>query len=240
MKIISPFRDFYDSALAYGHDDHVVYVRKSEELYNANDPVLRNNKQYESLFSRLNESGCEGYNKSSITFNSTQILFCGKMYRGIRVTMKSHWSIPQVEKTDVYYHAEALEKAVRDLGGSLDLDRQARRRYWWNDSVHTGTVREWLSQQGIDSHYDYAIENRFVAVVADPTTPARVINNPRLASYDFYRVMNPVIAYQEIDMYLSGVLPQSSIITAPTPDKYKIQAHGFDKQSFRKSPTKHR
>lgn len=240
MKIISPFRDYYDSALAYGHDNRVVYVRKTEELYNATDPVLKTNSQYKALFSSLGESGCEGYDRSSIIFNPTQILFCGKMYRGIRVTAKLHWSLPQVKKTEVYYHAEALENAVRDLGGSLDLDHQPRHRYWWTDTVRAGTVREWLSQQGIDSYYDYAVENRFVAVVADPSSPARVINNPCLASYDFYRVVNPVTAYQEIDMYVSGVLPSANAVVSPTPDKYKIHAHGFDKSSFRKDRTKHR
>jgi hypothetical protein len=79
-----------------------------------------------------------------------------------------------------------------------------------------------------------------VALVSDPVTPSRVIHNAKLADYDFYRVMNPAIAYQEIDMYISGVLPSASLVVSPTPDKYKIQAHGFDKSSFRKSPTKQR
>lgn len=241
MKIISPFQDFYDRALAYGHDDRTIYVRKPEELFNSHDPVLRNVRDFDFMFNDFAHNGCTGHDQCSISFHATHVLFCGKMYRGIRVTRKAHWSQPACDKTAVYYDADALVKAVKEMGGSLAVDYRKTGQMWWGRRFfYENSIRDWLAVQGSDAFYNFAVENRYVALVSDPTTPSRVINNAKLADYDFYRVMNPAIAYQEIDMYISGVLPAASMVVSPTPDKYKIQAHGFDKSSFRKSPTKQR
>jgi hypothetical protein len=63
--------------------------------------------------------------------------------------------------------------------------------------------------------------------------------NHKLKDFDFVRVKDPFTAFQEIYMFIAGVLgnPEKEIITIT--DKVKAQQHGHDgKYSFKKMPTK--
>lgn len=242
MKIVSPFRDFYDRALAYGYDEHTVYVRKPVELYNgAYGNSLRDIRDYDFLFVDGTIQDLPGHNHSTISFAFVRVLFCGKLYNGVRVTVKPHWSLPAETKTAVYYDADALVNAVHQAGGDIDADfRRSDRRWWGHRFFYDNSLRSWLSNQGSPIHQDYAIQNKFITLVVDHDQPTRVIKDAKLADYDFYRTINPVIAYQEIEMFVSGVLASAGNQMVVTEDKYKILAAGFDQRSFRKSPTKHR
>lgn len=242
MKIVSPFRDFYDRALAYGHDEHTVYVRKTEELYNSHDGVLRDVKTFSHLMLDFCMNDIRGHNDSTISFATIQILFCGKMYRGIQITSKPHWSRPGGDtRTDTYYDGDALINAVVNLGGVVDLDYKKSGRMWWGRKFfYENSLREWLAVQGDERYLEFAITNNLISVVIDGGAPNRVVNNPKLSDYDFFRAIDPVTAYQELDMFISGVLASAGKPMVVTEDKYRIQAAGFDKASFRKSPTKHR
>lgn len=241
MKIISPFKDFYDRALAYGHDDHVVLVRKTEELYNSHDSVLRSVKMFDHLFEDFAYNSIRGAEECTISFDYVVILFCGKTYRGIRVTRTPSWTKVQDVKSIVVYDGDALKNVVMNFGGDIDVDHQKRGRFWWGRQFfYNNSIRTWLSNQGTTEHQEFAITNKFTALVVDGGSPTRVINNARLADYDFFRVIDPATAYQELDMFISGVLPSASNQMVVTEDKYKIQAAGFDDRSFRKSPSKNR
>ena len=63
--------------------------------------------------------------------------------------------------------------------------------------------------------------------------------NPLLKDYQFYKVYDAVQTFQEIQMFISGVLGNKEKEIIEVADKYKITQHGFDKKwSFRKEPTK--
>src|SRR5690606_32664332 len=63
-----------------------------------------------------------------------------------------------------------------------------------------------------------------------------IIENPKLADINFFKVMDAYTAFQEIDMYLNGPLCDASKKEPwPISDVEKAVAHGFDKKwSFRK------
>lgn len=61
--------------------------------------------------------------------------------------------------------------------------------------------------------------------------------NPCLKDIQFYQVLDAFTAYQELEMWVGGVLSNNPQIQ-PVPDKFKIQQHGYDEYSFRKLPTK--
>ena len=50
--------------------------------------------------------------------------------------------------------------------------------------------------------------------------------------------MDTFTAFQEIQMYISGVLGTGEKEIIEVEDKYKIPQHGFNKWSFRREPTK--
>ena len=58
--------------------------------------------------------------------------------------------------------------------------------------------------------------------------------NPLLKNYEFYKVFDTFQAFQEISMFMGGVLGAGEKEITVVADKYKIAQHGFDKYSFRK------
>jgi hypothetical protein len=65
----------------------------------------------------------------------------------------------------------------------------------------------------------------------------KFIINPLLKDYEFYKVFDTFQAFQEVQMFLSGVLGRGEKEIVEVQDKYKITQHGFDyKWSFRKKP----
>ena len=55
-----------------------------------------------------------------------------------------------------------------------------------------------------------------------------------LKDYEFYKKFDSFAAFQEIQMFLSGVLGNKENEIIVVSDKDKIAQHGFDKFSFRK------
>ena len=60
------------------------------------------------------------------------------------------------------------------------------------------------------------------------------ITNPTLKDYEFYKVQDSFTAFQEIQMFLGGVLGKGEKEIVEIEDKYKISQHGFDNKSFRR------
>lgn len=61
------------------------------------------------------------------------------------------------------------------------------------------------------------------------------INHDNLKRVDFHKIMDPFTIFQEIQMWLSGVLPKDGPpMVAITDDIIKRDKHGFDKWSFKK------
>ena len=62
--------------------------------------------------------------------------------------------------------------------------------------------------------------------------------NPNLKNYEFYKIFDTFQAFQEIQMFLGGVLGAGEKNIIEVEDKYKIAGHGFNKWSFRRESKK--
>ena len=66
---------------------------------------------------------------------------------------------------------------------------------------------------------------------------SELILNPELRKYDFVTVKDPPAAFQEIYMYISGVLGVPARSMVEISDREKARKHGHDgKYSFKKPP----
>lgn len=66
-----------------------------------------------------------------------------------------------------------------------------------------------------------------------------VLVNPILNHVNFNQRLNAFAAFQALERYLSNEMaPYDARLDKPIPDKIKAQSKGFDKNSFRKSPSK--
>lgn len=150
-------------------------------------------------------------------FSATRIIgFCGKLY-------------PLLEKKGliIYDKKEAL-KAVRNS------------RSLWYDRELTACFSEYLNNPEllkifVEKNTPVFIYGNYLDGKYEPGKSKELIINPRLKNWGFQSVKDPVSAFQEIYMYISGVLGVPERPTVKISDKEMAKKKGHDGEfSFRK------
>lgn len=235
MRIIGG-RDYYDTALAYGIDEKVVFVRNHDELEKNSDllhtPLLR----YIAVgayplknprTSRWWQARCSFEDKNGIEYGVryVTVIMAGKAYIGVGVSQEKS----SIETVETFYWTKSKFDAFLDEHG------QARRtKSDWQRNYNPNEFKEvQLHQEAID----WLIARNVTIMILDSDIGADLtvcINSDRLKDYEFYQRVDAWSAMQEISMWVSGVLPSSARPMVQIADKDKIAKHGFDKWSFRK------
>ena len=248
MRIISPhFHDYYDSAISLGHDDRVIYHRDPIEIATGkgiNDPAVKAHHWMRPKL-QLQPQPIKIKNHGEISVEEVSIFFCGKLYTGVRVTHAE--SVYSVAKRDTFYTEESLTKFLGKFGLELESIYRSHRRqtkaYMSRWLPFSDTPHE-IGETSSDALTKRAIDGKIVALSfvnhGYYFQQYTIIKNPRLSDFDFYRVKDAYQAFQEIDMFLSGVLAPENRPMVVIDDRYKRDEHGFDKWSFKKLPTKKR
>lgn len=269
MRIHSKFKDYYDGM--QDHDSDLVYVRLNKDLLpndhvsrvmNLHTPNASTNfkwsherrigqdqadkiarewsghiapKYLEPSF-RMSSSE-ESYNR----YEGVGILFCGKLYRGVRYREqweegggmpkyvdKFYWSRELFEKDHVL--TESKSKYDNHIDRARDAAAYLARTFTVVETPDLMDVHFMTRCPVIGGKISFERNQRYGDFVA--------VMNPCLKDVQFIRVMDPTIMFQELSMFLGGVLSNNDK-PEPVDNKYKIVAHGFDlKESFRKGPTK--
>lgn len=95
-------------------------------------------------------------------------------------------------------------------------------------------MQTWLATPAPDLYVDAIAQQVSIAVA----TPYGIAVNPSLKDWRFFKHWDAATCMQELSMFVGNM---SHPDTAPQimDDKYRVQSHGFNEQSFRKQPTKH-
>lgn len=236
MRIISPFHDYYDSAMAFGQDLGVVYARKEDPVQYASSNKVPADLAFmlpcrPDVEHRL--SFATAYWDSTGGLFPLTVAFCGRLYRGVRVVTTDGEQQVFYDKPSLVNYLEQGKHAKL----LACLEPEARRRPSWYKKMGAA---EFFSKQGDASNSAYFLENRLPVLAWTPGIPGRasLARNIKLADFQFYRVFDAYTAYQELDMFISGVLAPESRPMSKISDKVKAQQHGFDCHSFRTDPTK--
>lgn len=236
MRIISDFVDYYDCIMKYGIDKSVVYVRKSEVIETENDAFKKENKSIDDIVSSFHNNGnrirlrkIKDKDKNKKTFkdyynNDNTICFrffiivCDTCYTGI-------------EYNGIYfYNEETFNGHICKLG--LEIDNSF---IWLFGSKHVNYFNT------IKIGYDFSIKYKspifaYAFGANDINFKHSLVKDSYLRKYQFYKVQEPQVIFQNIQQFISGILAdhadKSDLIEIS--DDLKIQSHGFDKQSFRK------
>jgi hypothetical protein len=237
MRIISKFKDYYDGIGNGIQEGDLLYIRNYFEEVEDVD----NHSHLNSL--RLRNFGVYGLTTSVEAF--LIVHFCGYKYP---IFVSVDKKINTVEQNPLHY---ATEKVVDlEISASLCIEllrnnerydvKKNRKNFPEDDRSYYGypaLVREFFSHYKEKSD----INNRFNSPIVVEDRTGRKIHyhvNCNLASIGFASIIGPNQAWQEIMMWMGTEYSKKENETVEISDKDRIYQHGFDKNSFRKPPTK--
>lgn len=248
MYIISKYKDYYDSAVGMGIDKTIVYERHLKEMQCPDDikDVLKESHDWGSKYFTSSYGYLEHIPKGQYNTSIIIIGFCGKLHIGIKFTKE----VPTQYYYDRKYHTEIIYDHTEIV---KRLAKNKRYRSSWE--------KEFIGKKEIFNNYVTRINavdttewfRRFNTPIFAFGIPididvwekyghkANIGNdffiNPILKDYQFAKVFDPYTAFQEIQMYVSGVLGVNKDGTEfPATEKQKVAQHGMDKWSFRREP----
>lgn len=236
MRIISKFKDYYDIGLNKGVDKTIIYNRVSNCLDVV--PSIRFDKKNETQIDEVKISKYLTSIKDSSRFELRPFYvgFCGKLYLGLR----NHKGLN-------IYSSEDYQKLLTEKYLSNPFINTYKRSF----GKYLGYEKNLLSHKNVDQIFDeFGVREIGDELFSEYNTPIFIIYsnflkinwsfeiNPMLKSYDFVKVFNPYSAFQEISMYISGVLGIGEKPIINISDRDMLYKHGFDKYSFKTSKGK--
>jgi len=231
MRIISKFKDYYDNAQAFGQDQSMVYHRITTEIELSETAIP------EELFRNI-RSVSIGDNRDEYSAEFILVGFCGKIYPIVKIS-KSYSYKP------TYHYAVSVDDVHR-IADKLNIPKKTIEKWddkqsWWSRAL---TLTEFFARSGDDRYLDLFTDNKYVSFLIYDCEPYKrniqFIINPDLSKTGLVQLIDPYAAFQEISMFLGGVLGSEAAPMVEIEDKYRIEGHGYDKWSFRKMPTKKR
>ena len=230
MRIISPFKDYYDNAGGYWHDSTCNFFRKTEEhINNKNDQQIINELTYcNNLFPEQFEIKINSTEEHF--YESGSIAFCGTIYPFLKLDLKKKFierkafekasEVWRIVQTKFFYNEDLLLKQAKDYIKKYRLYRNISNKR----SINVKIFKYFNSPILL-------IQNR-----TDGTH--QIIKNPKLSNLKFQQVINPLEAYQQIERYIANDMRINEDKIPKINDKDMIGIKGFDKWSFRKMPEK--
>lgn len=225
MLILSKFHDYYDTAIGYGVDKSIVYHRvKQGSLLPCGEPS----------------------NPLGVLDIMGAVVFCGAVYPFVALRYSNAIPVPTKEKDLVVcYNLSNYTKAMKGvcddhtrpiLGHPYSINKKKS-----IEDICRGQWRKF--EVAITNHINPLELHRehHSPVQVIYTRPHRgyslkrceTINNPCLKDYRFQKIKDPFTAFQDISMYISGVLGCKEDNIVVISDTDMRDAKGFDNKSFK-------
>jgi hypothetical protein len=255
LRIISKYHDYYDTAMGQGIDPSLVYKRDKETV-----EVSENEWSPNSAIHRLLDEYPWKATYWHHNPDLTLLLFCGKAYPFWYVfpddgdVGKALCNLLGAEK--LIHRAGSLyarrrefkkERGVTVTGdlffpwlNRLEDFLETKDGYWGPsfraDNVDSYAKRVAGTPVGNDAHHHWRAPSLLLARAKQNHGPNHyaIVRNPVLKDLDFVKVMDPFTAFQEIAMFLGGVMAAED--QAPLrvgSDEVIARQKGFDEWSFR-------
>jgi hypothetical protein len=225
-----------------GMDKRLVYVRHTEEI---------NDKLDLDYISELVDNAPCVDNHWHCTENIEKlkpifIFFCGKIYICYEFTIRKlnkEPCSPYDIKVDSFLHTY---KQVEYAFGRYKIKwhKQGKKWFKWQTMRHKEDFSEKNVQTAFDTYSGKTPTNLNIKYKApvligyEMDNKPKLFKNPRLADYKFLKRLDPYTIFQEIEMYVGGVLGLGSPNMIEVSDDVKRSQHGFDKWSFKRMPGK--
>lgn len=258
MRIFSKYHDYYDSALAFGVDPNIIYKRKEIEFpkYSLEAEYLYGIEFIESTLKR-GPNNCRYYHQQQYNHVSSEpliLIFCGKLYPGLRVSINwqranLHWSeVDDHHLNKICWSHSDVKSHLEKYKIEWEKEPRGRKQQWGRYGRHlrftSDNVKEFfdlslfgnIDMKVQDIHFKF--DTPSIAIWHRDSFKCPVIFNPVLKDIDFIRRLDPYNTFQELSMFISGVMGGQTPKMVEVSDEIRKQKHGFDETSFRKPPQK--
>lgn len=254
--------DYYDSAAGYAgyeKDDPAILVREHKRYYRTyKDDTIPKDFPFKFPIIHIGwangsmqyseDKSAQGYFYDNLSgIYPIVVFFAGKLYRGLvdlptnleqnqtkyRYNSKPFTSIWSIEELKQF-----IEEQKKENGKSSYYVQRKDNIYHVTD---LSKFIEYFSPIELTPHERmWAIGNNLAIFMYYKSINSieLIINPVNLKACGFYKVLNPFQAYQELSMWVGGVLCGRENPMATISNDDKIAKHGFDDKSFRKEPWK--
>lgn len=244
MRIISKYKDYYDSVQSMGIDKSVVYQRFNRKSTFLKPPNF--DKVINELY--LKPFGSIIYDKSKYTWGAKDVYlsqffligFCGKLYLG--------YNFKHNQDNKTLYSANSVLEFINQI-----KTKHNQKELFFNIDYHIGhgpsnhEIQETFNQSLLKQEYNdwfHHFKSPVFMMVLDEDKKGKLRNeectitiNPKLKDLDFFRIKDAFSCYQSIEQYITGVLANTEITGSNMTNQEKIESHGFDmKYGFRTRP----
>lgn len=245
MKIVSDFKDYYDSTvLAFSADSKYPIFTRFEQY-----PPKNIQDQLFKAFSAPHRI-CNFYSLSTKTsstdivylpdifknvfLKTRTILFCGKSYHLIEVV--SHDGCLR----NCFYDASTT---VDYLNSLFDNDLSVKKKYhsFSKKQYHSFSIEKQIEKYFLTTGQDSILRDWLIniklSIALFKEKEFEMIINPNLEMYQFFKIFDTYQAFQELEMWIEGTLANPPNFMVEISDTDKIKKYGFDSvHGFRKRP----
>jgi len=245
MRIITKFKDYYDSArcFTFCEGSEAVYMRKTEE-----QEISLQNKD---LYWHQDYTAIKKIQLPNLKF--VILGFCGKIYTiyTFKINLYELKFYPYNWIADHNLHFYDKNTVLKELFSNKEFRIQEKKfikvakKYPKQLTISKESLIKNLKElDSVVANFTPELEKWFLrykvpvfSLYLDRNTcgePWKLILNPKLENYEFYKRFVPAIAYQEIEMFFNSVLVIRENPIQITDNLVILQAKGFDKRiSFR-------
>ena len=250
MRIRSDFHDYYDCAQSHGQDQTLVYVRKkidfplTTELKTKKPPIPLPHLSDHRGFTRAGE--LPSYAKFYIVglagkiYPVFELVWDYADYMALKKRNIFCYSLAEIDKAITNY----CNKKAQDEYNAVVFKKSKRYVHRYAMSVKRAEFEDFFTNWDLENQAikvqvlfkQYPVWN-IEARYGVPGEEWYVCYNCALKAFKFFKIKDPVAAYQEIAMFLGGLAVPQKPIPVPS-DRDMVSIKGFDKFSFRKEPSK--
>ncbi|MDZ4859755.1 MAG: hypothetical protein SGI88_12300 [Candidatus Hydrogenedentes bacterium] len=260
MRIISKYKDYYDSAQAFGADPNIVYVREQERFdYESPEWSWREGRNsllprlnalrplMDSLFrlpNKLTKDVKYGLSRDNMEIPITTKLlgFCGKLYPALEIENTTFYTTSKISSA---LSIPFLKQHGLDTKKLDEILERKENSSWCTDKLSHETWKRYSGPLINKRHDDVFVELGvpiFVIAYGCPndrkkqSRPNTLICelNPQLKPHEFQKVIGPAEAFQELAMYVGNQLARQPDPISTVSDEILRDEKGFNEWSFRR------
>jgi hypothetical protein len=245
MRILGG-HDYYDTALAFGRDETLVFVRaaatKARTIKEMEAPLRPPPERTVTFGSHdFMRNTTHLHDDVEYMVYPRVVWFAGRRHGGMQVTRYGRgWK--QGAMSDLWFwDVERFNEFLSSIGASL---REPGKGRDIDASINTASVGAFFMDAGRDAEVSWLVDQRISIAISETDRwtnseeAAWRIDSDGLKAIHFQRRVTPYDAFQLLSQWVGGVLPRAgSEMVVIRDEKTMLNKHGMDKWSFRTPPS---